>query len=67
MRLTDRFFEELAVNGLPVSHVEFRAGLALGTVRHWKDGKTPRVDNLIAALNVIGLDLVLVKKSDAIQ
>lgn len=60
--LTDRFFAEAMAKQVHVSRIESRAGLALGTVRHWKDGKTPRIDTLVAALNVIGLDLKIVPK-----
>lgn len=65
--LTTQFFQGVDEKAVHVSRIESRAGLSIGTVRHWKDGKTPRIDTFIAALNALGLDLKIVNLRDAVK
>ncbi len=55
-----RFFEELEFLGGSARWVEKQAGLGIGTVNRWQKTNGARLDNLRAALNVLGWDIAVV-------
>ena len=54
-------FEEIAHKQMTWDEAEKKAGLGIGAIRGWRESM-PRVHNLQAALNVLGLDLAVVKR-----
>ena len=48
---------------LSVEHIEREAGLGSNVMRCWRTRKEPLLGNVIAALSVMGLDLMVVKRN----
>lgn len=60
--LVRRLFEEMNNQQLGVMDLCERAGLARGTLKGWRNNHCPRIVEIEACLNVLGLDLRAVKK-----
>jgi hypothetical protein len=63
--LVRKLFEEMNAQQTTISEVVDRAGLRRGTVSDWRYRREPTVSNLVAALNVLDLDLKIVKRKVA--
>ena len=57
--LVRRLFEEMDRQKLGPATVADRSGLNRNTLAHWRTRTTPRVADLEACLNVVGLELVV--------
>jgi transcriptional regulator with XRE-family HTH domain len=55
-----RLFEEANRQNTTLSEIAARAGLRRGTIGQWGRKNNPRVDELQAALGVLGLKLAVV-------
>ena len=62
--LARRFFELLAEQGVALTDVAGRAGLAVATLVKWKYRHVPQVDTLEAALNALGYELRILRRPD---
>lgn len=60
--LVRRLYEAMNRERVLVSEVAERAGLDPGTVSEWRYRRSPCLTSLIAALNVMGLDLAVVAR-----
>lgn len=58
--LVRRLFEEANRQQTTLTEISARAGLRRGTVSLWGRRQNPRIDQLDAALNVLGLRLAVV-------
>lgn len=56
--LVRRLFTEMHAQRVGVLDMAERAGLSPSTLRHWRTYHTPRVDDLEACFNVLGMTLV---------
>lgn len=63
--LARRFFEIAGQQGVAVTDVAERSGLALATLVKWKSRHAPTVPTLEAALNVLGYELRIARRRDA--
>lgn len=55
---------EIAARGMTYQEADKAAGLAGGTIRGWVQSNVPRLDTLEAALNMLGFELLAVKRGD---
>lgn len=62
--LVREFFELLAEEGVALTDVAQRAGVCAATLSKWKSRHSPTVVALAAALNVIGFELAIVRRSE---
>lgn len=60
--LVRRLIEEANEQKTTLTEIAERAGLRPGTVSDWRYSRAPTVPNLIAAFNVLGLDLSVVPR-----
>jgi len=59
--LVRRLFDEANRQQTTITEITARAGLRRGTVAQWGRRNNPRVDQLEAALNVLGLRLAVIE------
>jgi len=57
-------FNEMNHQQISASDLSKRAGLGFHTIWDWRDRRSPSVNNLEAALNALGFELVVVKRKD---
>jgi hypothetical protein len=55
-------FDEARERKLSIRDIEMDAGLGSGVMYCWRTRKEPLLGNVIAALNVMGLDLAVVPR-----
>lgn len=58
--LVRALYAEMIQLGLSEAEVERRAGISDGLLRSWRTAKSPQVANIAAALEVVGLQLIVV-------
>ena len=63
--LIRRLFVELNAQHTTISEVADRSGLRRGTISDWRYRQEPRVSDLDAVLNVLGLELAVRPRRDA--
>jgi hypothetical protein len=62
--LVRRVFEEMNAQRYDTTALEAAAGVSASCIRSWRTRRTPRVDNLEAALNSLGFELRIHKIGD---
>lgn len=62
--LVRRFISELNREETLISEVAERSGICRDTISGWRYRRSPLVTNFVAALNVLGLDLAIVRKRE---
>ena len=60
--LARHFFELASKSGRPLNEIAFEAGIYPGTFSAWKRKNAPHIEALQAALNVLGHELMVVKR-----
>lgn len=57
--LVRRLFVELNARRMTLAELSLAAGVKVQTIRHWAHRHNPHIVDLIACLNVLGLDLAV--------
>ena len=56
-----KLFKEAQLQKITLKEISIKAGLNKGALTHWRFRIIPNIINLRAALNVVGLDLKVIK------
>lgn len=60
--LVRRFYREMNREKTLIQEIADRCGVAYDTISDWRYRRVPRLDNFIAALNALDLDLAIIPK-----
>ncbi len=56
--LVQKLFREMNRQGVRYVDIENRAGVSVNTLRKWRRGQSPQLQNLVACLDVVNRKLV---------
>lgn len=59
-----RMFAEMNAQKMALDEMEYRSGVCVDTFKSWRTRHSPKLDNLEACLNALGLEITVTEKRD---